>query len=298
MPKAGGSRRPRLRLLPTVLLTVAILALPTVVYALGRSSSSFDIERITVTGTKLVPEKRVARMLRREFQGSNLFTVTADDVRETLSPLCYVAGVTVDRDFPGTLRIAVVEYEPAVYGLSGKRWYVIDGKGHVICEAGAAEGKAGAAATPAATASATPSPAASAASEGASAGAATSSTTLPATLVRGPRDAALDLPRTTVSGRVRPGAAASDPGLADRLRIVAALPGSLRSRLDAVQSADGRITLRFAGGPRALWGDGGRTVAKAIALRVVLARYASEGASCTFIDVSTPDRVLARPVLD
>ncbi len=297
MPKAGGSRRPRLRLLPTVLLTVAIFALPTVVYALGRSSSSFDIVRITVSGTKLVPEKRVARLLRREFRGHNLFTVTAGDVRETLSSLCYVAGVTVDRDFPGTLKVAVTEYDPAVYALSGKRWYVIDGKGHVICETGVTAGKAGGA-TPAAQASATPSPAASVASDEASAGAATSSSAPQATLIRGPRDAALDLPRTPVAGRVRPGTVASDPGLEDRLRVVAALPGSLRSRLDAVQSADGRITLRFAGGPRALWGDGGRTVAKAVALRAVLAQYASKGKQCTFIDVSTPDRVLARPVLD
>ena len=43
MTRARRASRPRFRLLPTVLLTLAILGLPTVVYAWGRSSSSFDI---------------------------------------------------------------------------------------------------------------------------------------------------------------------------------------------------------------------------------------------------------------
>ncbi len=289
MPKADGSNRPRFRVLPTVLLTVAILALPTVVYALGRSSSSFGIERIAVSGTSLVPQKRVIRLLRREFQGRNLFTVTSGDVRATLSSLCYVAGVAVDRDFPDTLRVAVVEYVPVAYALAGNRWYVLARDGRVICEVEQNQPSRDAAA-PASSASPSPSASAAAAPAGPSGQV--------AKLVKGPIGAALELPRLTVAGSVRAGGIVSDPTLPEKLRVVAALPGLLRSRLDVVQSDAGRIKLRFTGGPVAVWGDSERTLAKAIALRAVLARYEEAGRTCSFIDVSIPDRVLAKPVLD
>jgi hypothetical protein len=45
------------------------------------------------------------------------------------------------------------------------------------------------------------------------------------------------------------------------------------------------------------WGDAARTLAKTVALRTVLARYEDEGKTCTQLDVSIPDRTLARPVL-
>ena len=126
MTRARRASRPRFRLLPTVLLTLAILGLPTVVYAWGRSSSSFDITTVRVAGAHLVPEKRALRLLRQDYTGSNLFTVTGGDVRKTLAPLCLVAGATIDRDFPETLAVTITEYEPAAYALAGDRWYVLD----------------------------------------------------------------------------------------------------------------------------------------------------------------------------
>ena len=87
MTRARRASRPRFRLLPTVLLTLAILGVPTVVYAWGRSSSSFDIATVRVAGTHLVPDKRALRLLHHDYSGRNLFTVTGGDVRKTLAPL-------------------------------------------------------------------------------------------------------------------------------------------------------------------------------------------------------------------
>ena len=70
MTRARRASRPRFRLLPTVLLTLAILGVPTVVYAWGRSSSSFDIVHVRVTGTRLVPDKRALRLLTRDYVGA------------------------------------------------------------------------------------------------------------------------------------------------------------------------------------------------------------------------------------
>ena len=333
MTRKGGANRPRFRLLPTVLLTVAILGLPTAVYAWGRTSSSFVIHSIEVRGARQVPERRVERLLRRDYLGRNLFTVTTADVRRTLARLSYVATASVDRDFPDTLRVTLTEHHPAVYLLASGKWYVLADDGHVICavklpaksaknaSTGAAAGFATGAASPAPTTGASsPAPGSSAAAQPSVASTASdtasglpdaaatkdaaASTLTPAetqnlaTLLTGPPGARLHLPRLTTTARVREGAMLVDPAVTAALRLVVALPQELRRKLAVVESSsEGQTTLRFAGGPVAIWGDGGRLRAKVLALRAVLDRYASAGKACTFIDVSIPDRVLARPVL-
>jgi cell division septal protein FtsQ len=302
-----------------VLLTLAILAVPTVVYAWGRSSSSFDIAVIRVSGTHLVPAKKTLRLLQKTYVGDNLFTVTANDVRETLESQSFVAAVTVDRDFPDTLEVGIREYEPAAYALAGSRWYVLDERGHVICTASEAVAQLGkvstrtqAAATPEAAASSDADAAATegavgdlavpddeAAADASATGdkAAAESGGLTARLVAGPPDAALSLPRISVSGRVRDGERLTGEATAQKLAVVTALPNSYRRRLAAVEEEDGQLTLRFEDGLVAAWGDAGRTLAKTVALRTVLAEYEEAGKTCTQIDVSLPDRTLARPIL-
>jgi hypothetical protein len=292
MPKGGGANRPRFRLLPTVLLTVAILALPTVVYGWGRSSSSFAIRDIVVTGTTLVPQRRVLRQLRKDYLGHNLFTVTTKDVRVSLSALCYVSDARVDRDFPGTLRVSIVEHRPAVYVLAGSRWYVIADDGHVICEEKQPTGvktEASTETTPTAAgmdvAAGLPAPTGRAAR-------------LLAALQAGPPAALLRLPRLAADGEVAAGTTLADAGLRAALPVVTGLPTGLRDRLAVVEATPkGQLTLRFAGGPLVVWGGAERTLAKALALRAVLDRYRAASQECAFVDVSIPDRALARPVL-
>jgi hypothetical protein len=82
------------------------------------------------------------------------------------------------------------------------------------------------------------------------------------------------------------------------LPVVAGLPHALRETLAVVEvTREGQLTLRFDAGPAVVWGLAGRTLAKTLALRVVLERYQKASQDCLFVDVSTPDRVLARPVL-
>jgi cell division septal protein FtsQ len=344
MTRARGASRPRFRLLPTLLLTLAILAVPTVVYAWGRSSSSFDISGVRVSGTHLVPAKKTLRLLQQAYVGDNLFTVTAADVRGTLKPLAFVRAVTVDRDFPSTLAVGITEYAPAAYALAGSRWYVVDEDGYVICTAAdaadqlrrAAKTARHPAASPSASASsaaygageATPTDAATATATGGAGDAATTSdaatgdavttaqtlTTTATTdgtaagggsdaagvtarLVAGPPGAALELPRIAVAGRVREGSSAGDSATAEMLQVITALPNSYRRRLAAVEDDGGQITLRFTGGPVVTWGDAQRTLAKTVALRTVLGEYQKASLTCTQIDVSIPDRTLARPVI-
>ena len=280
-------------------------------YAWGRSSSSFDITAIDVAGTHLVPEKRALRLLRQEYAGRNLFTVTGGDVRRTLAPLSFVRGARIDRDFPETLAVTLTEYEPAAYALAGGRWYVVDRDGYVICTAAEAADqlarKPAKKASP--EASATPGPADAADAEPPSPPPRRIPRRRPPATTRGrpapslsgcspaPERPRCSLPRIAVSGRVREGSVVTDKAAAEMLSVIAALPRSLQRSLAAVQNDDGQITLRFVGGPVTTWGDAERTLAKTVALRTVLKEYARAGKTCTLLDVSIPDRTLARPVL-
>ena len=309
MTKGGGASRPRFRLLPTVLLTAAILALPTAVYGWGRSSSSFAIHKVVVSGTTLVPERRVLRLLRKDYLGRNLFTVTSQDVRASLASLCYISDASVDRDFPGTLRVEVVEHHPAVYALSRTRWYVIADDGHVICEEKPPKSSVPDTALGASSAgSATALPAGAATEATSTAAAANAAAGLPAAtgkaarllaaLQAGPPGATLQLPRIAVEGSVAPGTTLGDAGIRDALPVVAGLPRALLERLAVIEvTPEGQLTLRFGGGPVVVWGGAERTLAKTLALGAVLARYQGTSQECVFVDVSIPDRVLARPVL-
>ena len=89
----------------------------------------------------------------------------------------------------------------------------------------------------------------------------------------------------------------TDKAAVEMLAVIAALPRSLQRRLAVVQDDDGQLTLRFTGGPVTTWGDSGRTLAKTVALRTVLKKYEDLGKTCTQLDVSIPDRTLAKPVL-
>ena len=275
MAKGRGANRPRFRLVPTVLLTLAILLVPTAMYAWGRSSSSFTIDKVVVTGADLVPQRSLQRLLRREYLGRNLFTVTTDDVRGTLKSMPYVARATIDRDFPTTLHVNIEEHQPVAYVLADDRWYVVAADAHVISALKSAS-----------ETTATVTPPGSAGGEDL------------AVLGAGPAGAKRRLPRMAAAGRIEVGQDLDDPGARLAVNVIAALTGSLRDRLAVVVVDDGRVTLRFNDGLLAEWGEEDRGAAKTMALLAVLAHYDKHSIDCTFIDVSAPDRVLARPTLE
>ena len=261
-------------MLPSVLLTAAILLLPALLYAWGRHADSFAVERVTVAGGHRVSEKQALRTLRREFLGDNLFTITTGDVRAALDEYCYLAAVEVDRDFPTDLRVRLVEYRPSMYVLAKGRWFVVADTGHVICEVGEAKAtpsrpaSAGVpAATSSPTSSATPSvtpsgspsssapvvtpagggedaaaataPAEAAQAEAAQAAAAQAAAAQAAAaraaaLAGGPTAMKPVLPRMASAVLPVPGREVADEKLRAGLRVLTGLPASLRKKVKVV----------------------------------------------------------------
>jgi hypothetical protein len=126
----GGGTRRSTRL--GVFLALLILLVPLAVYVWGRNSSAFAVERIRISGTRRVATAKAAATLRARFLGRNLFTVQADDVAAALRRFPYFADVEVDRDFPSTLRVRIVEYRPAAVLFSAGRWFIVSRGGRVL----------------------------------------------------------------------------------------------------------------------------------------------------------------------
>jgi len=125
----------RRRLLATVALVVLIVAVPLGVYAWGRSSGTFQVRRVVISGARPAHARALRVVLRRRFLGANLFTVTAARVRRALAGFPYVDRVAVDRDFPNTLKVRLSEYVPVALLRGAGQWYVVSAEGRVLAAA-------------------------------------------------------------------------------------------------------------------------------------------------------------------
>ena len=127
--------RTRRRALATMALVVLIVAVPLGIYAWGRTSGTFRVRHIELLGARPAHARAVRLALKRRLLGVNLFGVSTGRVRAALAAFPYVAELTVDRDFPDTLRVRMTEYVPAALVVSGGRWYVVASAGRVLAVA-------------------------------------------------------------------------------------------------------------------------------------------------------------------
>ncbi len=267
-PRAKGGRgvrralsRRRTRILVSLALTVLFVLVPAGVYAWGRTSSTFDVRHVQVVGAQRVSARAALRLLERRFVGRNLFTVSAADVASTLRPLVYLASAQVDRHFPSTLVVRVREYRPGAYALWHGRWYLISDDGHVLAELAADR-------RPPAKA-----------------------------LSGGPAHATPRLPAVLATGPLTLHAAVSQASILDALAMARALPAAYRAQMQKVTTtpAGERIVMRS--GLVIDVGTADQLQAKALSLQAVLSYYVGRHVKPTYVDVSLPDRPLARPKL-
>ena len=116
--------RTRRRALATMALVVLIVAVPLGIYAWGRTSGTFRVRHIELLGARPAHARAGCRLaLKRRLLGVNLFGVSTGRVRAALAAFPYVAELTVDRDFPDTLRVRMTEYEEAFWCMAGHRLF-------------------------------------------------------------------------------------------------------------------------------------------------------------------------------
>lgn len=258
MKKPPARRRP---IMVSIGLIVVLIGLPLALYVWGSHSGIFAIRTIVLEGTGNVARKRAAGLLEKQYLGRNLFTVNSSQIEKTLAPLLFMKSAGIDRDFPSTLHVRLTEHRPGVYALADGLWYLVSSDATVL-------------------------------------GVVARETRKPLPALRaGPKGMSLKLPAVLASAKLRKDRAATDPEVRTALRVVAALPRATAKRVTWVRTVASGVRLRVAGGPVVDLGPADRLAAKAYSLRAVLHWYASRRTGAQYVDVSVPDRPVARPLL-
>ena len=116
-------------------LGFALLAVGVLAYLGARESSLFAVRSIRITGAP----PRVASHVRAALaplEGRSLVGLNRDAVERRLFALPDVAAATVDRDFPHTLRVAVIPAHSIAVLRQGSSAWIVSSDGRVIRTAG------------------------------------------------------------------------------------------------------------------------------------------------------------------
>lgn len=127
-PLRGRLRAPPLRLLAVALLVVLLLG---AAYAAARFTSLFALQELELAGGSKAVQASV-RKAAAPFLGESLVTLDRDEVQRRLGSLPTVRSVTIDRAFPHTLRISVVQERPLAVVRNGRGAWLVSARGRVI----------------------------------------------------------------------------------------------------------------------------------------------------------------------
>jgi cell division protein FtsQ len=95
------------------------------------AKAGFVVKNIYVTGRGRTEQQEVVKALGFQ-EGDPLFLYSLSELYARLHALPWVEGVTLRRQWPDTLHIALHEREPVALWQDGKQWYMIDKAGQVI----------------------------------------------------------------------------------------------------------------------------------------------------------------------
>ena len=136
--RAGGTpprdRLDLVRLVPSgrsLAIAFAIVAAAAATYWVGRASSVFSVDRITVEGAPPEVAKQVRTAL-ADTRGQSLLAVDLDRAVATLQALPTVRTAALDRAFPHALAITVVPERPVAVLRRGAGSWLVSARGRVM----------------------------------------------------------------------------------------------------------------------------------------------------------------------
>lgn len=124
----GRVRLPSVRVLAVVALAVALCAL---LYAGARFTSVFAVEKLEVSGGS-PGVRRAVRAAAEPLVGTSLVGFDDDALRRRLEAIPSVHGFRVDRGFPHTLSIAVVQERPLAVVRTGAEAWLVSTRARVL----------------------------------------------------------------------------------------------------------------------------------------------------------------------
>jgi cell division septal protein FtsQ len=99
--------------------------------ALARSSA-FDVHSIAVRGGDASLDAQARGVLMTAIDGRSLLQVSSSSLAHRLTELPRVQAAYVDRDFPNTLRVRLVEERPVAVARIGRSYVELSGRGRVL----------------------------------------------------------------------------------------------------------------------------------------------------------------------
>ena len=94
-------------------------------------SSYFDIKQIDVEGVQILKKNQIIKMSGIE-TGTNIFKLHKKEAEQKLLDSSYIAHVEIKRDFPGTVKITVLERRESAAVKYGNDYLIIDPDGYVL----------------------------------------------------------------------------------------------------------------------------------------------------------------------
>jgi cell division protein FtsQ len=126
-----AERRKRTR--ARVAIVVVAVVLVVLACVLLQRSTLFTVTTVEVAGAERLTEEEI-RAIADVPDDATLLRFPADDVRERLLAQPWIAGVSVNRDFPDTMVITVTERTPAALIDLGQQYWIVDADGYVLQE--------------------------------------------------------------------------------------------------------------------------------------------------------------------
>jgi cell division protein FtsQ len=127
-----------LRLGRAPVLVLVFAGLAGLLYLVARETSMFALRTVEVAGAPAEVERSVRAEL-EPLLGTSLVSISEGDLEGRLLRLPAVRSASVDRDFPGTLRVVVRPERPVAILRRGEEGWVIAASGRVIRTAGLGE---------------------------------------------------------------------------------------------------------------------------------------------------------------
>jgi len=134
LPRARTTALDLSRVLPSVralLACFAIVAVGLVSYFVARDTGVFAVRTVEVEGASPAVARQVRDALRDQV-GVSLLRLDRDAVRRHVEAVPTVAGVTLDRAFPHTLRLVVVPERPVAVARQGAEAWLLSARGRVM----------------------------------------------------------------------------------------------------------------------------------------------------------------------
>ena len=96
-----------------------------------KNDDFFNIKNIKIVNNYLVKDENIKEKLKELFK-KNIFTISEEDVTIPLKSIDFLHSVKVDKKYPNTILIKVIETKPVARLTKGKTKYLLDNFSNLI----------------------------------------------------------------------------------------------------------------------------------------------------------------------